>query len=100
MVDASDLPISIIVVGVGDAEFTTTKQMHSEVKKLTEHGNHIVRDVVQFACFKEYLNKYDETSGSFHLAKHLLADIPNQLVTYMKFKQISPKNIKIFPCVK
>jgi hypothetical protein len=31
-------------------------------------------------------------AGGFHLAKHLLADIPEQLVAYMKMKGILPKN--------
>lgn len=92
--------MSIVVVGIGDVEFTTTTMMQSEVKRLSQHGSHTVRDILQFACFKEYLDKYDETSGSFHLAKYLLADIPNQLVTYMKLKGFLPKNNRILPCVK
>lgn len=74
----SDLPVSVIIVGVGDADFTQmvildgdSNLLHS--KKL---GKYISRDIVQFIPFKEVHN------DPVLLAKKVLEEVPKQMVNY------------------
>ena len=49
------------------------------------------RDIVQFVPFRDFLNQPDMQRASADLARALLAEIPNQLVSFMKTKGIAPK---------
>ena len=67
-------------------------RLEEDTGKLSHNA---ARDILKYAQFNEFLEKYDVMAGGFHLAKHLLADIPEQLVSYMKMKGILPKNKEI-----
>lgn len=86
--------MSILVVGIGPSSFTSMDRLEENTRKLTQNSRNIARDIVQYVAFQAYLDKYDE-AGSFHLVKHLLADVPEQLVAYMQMKGIVPKNKEI-----
>lgn len=92
IIEASELPMSVLVVGIGPTTFTSLTRLEEDTKKLSHNGHKTARDILQYAQFNEFLDKYDDVAGGFHLAKHLLADIPEQLVAYMKMKGILPKN--------
>lgn len=98
--EASDLPMSILVVGIGPTSFTSMNRLEGDTRRLSLNGRNNTREIVQYAGFSEFLDKYDITTGSFHLTKQLLADIPEQLVAYMKMKGIVPKNNEILSNLK
>jgi len=75
----SILPMSIIIVGVGTGTFEMMKELDDDEGKL------FTRDCVQFVKFHDYFGKPHE------LAKDVLAEVPNQLLGFMKSKKILPK---------
>jgi len=74
------LPMSIIIIGVGDNKFEKLKELDGD-GKLTS-----TRDCVQFVRFRDYANKSIELLG-----QDTLKEIPIQFLKYMKMKQIIPK---------
>ncbi|ELR17203.1 copine VIII, putative [Acanthamoeba castellanii str. Neff] len=86
IVDASDLPFSIIIVGVGDADFKDMDNLDSDDRLLrTRTGKTATRDIVQFVPFRDYKRKhYSE------LARVTLAELPKQLTDYYKAHNIAP----------
>merc|ERR550517_797605 len=88
IIKASSLPVSIIIVGVGDADFTEMNALDSD-DRLLRHGNLVARrDIVQFVELRKFV------SGAFSskelLAKSILAEIPAQLSSWMKMKGFKP----------
>ncbi|XP_054163159.1 copine-9-like [Oppia nitens] len=96
IVNASKLPISIIIVGVGNADFAAMDELDSDDVRLQVDGKYAERDIVQFVPLNRYLSK----NGPFvrsqaDLAKEVLAEIPDQMTGYMKSRGFKP--IKIVP---
>jgi hypothetical protein len=82
VVDASELPLSIIIVGVGNEKFKMMKELDSDGGLLRdENGRTAKRDVVQFVKFKKY-----SAAGAHVLAEKVLKEVPDQLVGYMQMK--------------
>ena len=55
IVQASNLPISIIIVGVGEEKFKQMKMLDSDDELLRDsQGNRASRDVVQFVKYRKY----------------------------------------------
>lgn len=82
----------IHLVGVGDADFESMEELDSDDVRLTADGRYAERDIVQFVP----LNKFMSNTGSFiksqtDLAKEVLAEIPEQLTSFMKSRGIKPK---------
>lgn len=73
---ACHLPLSIVVIGVGNADFT-------DMNKL-DRGNTIDRDIVQFVNFRQYKDAPEV------LRAKVLEEIPDQFLQYMKMKGIAP----------
>jgi hypothetical protein len=95
IVAASDLPLSIIIVGVGDADFEAMKELDGDEVRLTspDDGKVAVRDIVQFVAFRNFLRdgvNNPETSR-LRLAKEVLAEVPEQFLGYMTANRIVPK---------
>ena len=84
------MPLSIIIVGVGNADFDAMDELDGDTVRLTApDGRMAVRDIVQFVPFRNCLRN-SEISGH-QLAKEVLAEIPNQFIGYMKANGIVPK---------
>ena len=82
IIDASDLPISIIIIGVGHEAFENMKELDSDGGLLRDsRGRTAKRDIVQFVKFNEYA-----ASGPTALAEEVLREVPDQLVGYMMMK--------------
>ena len=77
------MPCSVIIVGVGDADFGKMEELDGDKKKLKNMAGQLAeRDVVQFVKFRGLCEK-----GIQAVAKQVLAEIPAQFVDYMvKFK--------------
>ena len=55
IVEASKLPISIIIIGVGNANFKNMIELDSDFSLLKDNkGNQCIRDIVQFVPYNEY----------------------------------------------
>lgn len=86
IVAASYLPMSIILVGVGNADFTNMNMLDSDDGKLkAPSGSKAARDIVQFVPFNKFVN------DPARLAAETLAELPKQVVQYMKLKNIKPR---------
>ncbi|KAL3205917.1 hypothetical protein MRX96_052914, partial [Rhipicephalus microplus] len=77
IVQASLLPMSIIIIGVGNADFTAMEVLDGDVVQLSSGSHQSERDIVQFVP----LNKFLQGAGSWQskqvrLAKEVLAEIP------------------------
>lgn len=85
VVKASRLPLSIIVVGIGNADFGPMETLDGDEHVLKDsYGNPVLRDIIQFVPFNKF-----HGNGTL-LSKEVLAEVPAQLVEYMKLKKISP----------
>eukprot|EP01083_Nonionella_stella_P054853 144768_1 len=80
----SNLPISIIIVGVGNADFAAMHELDGDDHGLmNSKGKYAKRDIVQFVRLNAY-NSLNE------LSKETLMEIPKQFVSYAKFHGIVP----------
>ena len=65
VVAASRLPLSIVIVGVGPADFSAMERLDADDHKLVDsRGVAAARDIVQFVPFREYCGagmSYDVT---------------------------------------
>jgi len=86
IVYASAQPFSIIIVGVGSADFRAMDALDGEGDKLLrdDRGNVAKRDIVQFVPFRDYEDNADK------LAKKVLSEIPDHICHYYKVNNITP----------
>uniref|UniRef100_A0A8C6Z066 Copine-3 n=1 Tax=Nothoprocta perdicaria TaxID=30464 RepID=A0A8C6Z066_NOTPE len=86
IVHASKLPMSIIIVGVGQADFKAMEFLDGDngvLKPLT--GEPAARDIVQFVPFQQFRNAPREA-----LSQMVLAEVPKQLVSYYRLQGWPP----------
>ena len=133
---ASVLPMSIIIIGIGDADFggkflssslvsvkflfwqtltsalwaqnllptpivahiptlvlAAMEQLDADDMRLFAAGQYAERDIVQFVPFRDFIGgRYGQNLqlGQAHLAKEVLAEVPDQITGYMKKHGIKP----------
>ncbi|KAL4361163.1 hypothetical protein GQ457_04G035910 [Hibiscus cannabinus] len=88
LVKASDLPLSILIVGVGGADFKEMEILDADKGERLESstGRVASRDIVQFVPFRDVQN--EGTS----VVQSLLAELPTQFLTYMRSRDIKPNS--------
>uniref|UniRef100_A0A8D8RDH1 Copine-3 n=1 Tax=Cacopsylla melanoneura TaxID=428564 RepID=A0A8D8RDH1_9HEMI len=91
IVSASVLPMSIIIVGVGTADFTLMETLDADTVALEANGVKQSRDIVQFVPFNKFMGGGDPRTARLRLAREVLAEIPVQFVSYMKTNNIAPR---------
>lgn len=80
LVSASSLPLSVIIIGVGNADFADMNELDSDGKVLTDaRGFKAQRDIVQFVALKDVRRK-----GDVSLGQTTLAELPAQVETYYR----------------
>lgn len=86
IVRATSLPLSIIIIGVGNNNFESMEVLDADDKPLFSKtlNKQMERDIVQFVPYSQY--KHDPV----RLAKETLEEVPRQLVSYMNSKHIPP----------
>ncbi|XP_052780413.1 copine-8-like isoform X2 [Mya arenaria] len=100
IINASTLPMSIIIVGVGNAEFDAMNVLDGDGQRLGHHGKYADRDIVQFVPFRDFLSgRYgnDINLSKAALAKSVLAEVPDQVIQWMKKHGIKPKPQRPIP---
>uniref|UniRef100_H2YRM3 Uncharacterized protein n=1 Tax=Ciona savignyi TaxID=51511 RepID=H2YRM3_CIOSA len=87
IVRASRLPMSIIIVGVGNADFTAMEFLDGDDGVLTSFvdGSKAVRDVVQFVPFRKF-----KMSSVSALSSSVLGEIPQQVTEYFSMQNLPP----------
>ena len=94
--NASSLPLSIIIIGVGNAEFDNMEELDGDVVRLSSNGRYAARDIVQFVPFRDFLKgSGDPRTARLRLAREVLAEVPDQVISYMKVNNITPQPPKI-----
>jgi hypothetical protein len=80
------MPLSIIIVGVGNADFSAMDQLDADEVPLysQRYRRHMDADIVQFVPFREFEH------NPMLLAKETLTELPNQLLNFMRTKGINP----------
>uniref|UniRef100_A0A4W3GSZ4 Copine Va n=1 Tax=Callorhinchus milii TaxID=7868 RepID=A0A4W3GSZ4_CALMI len=91
IVNAAKLPMSIIIVGVGQAEFDAMVELDGDDIRVSSRGRLAERDIVQFVPFRDYIDRTgNHVLSMARLAKDVLAEIPDQFISYMKTRSIKP----------
>lgn len=84
IIDASALPMSILIVGLGDRKFDSLMMLDGDSKvPKDKQGRSPVRDIVQFVKFSPQMSIQE-------LSEELLAELPHQIVEYFHMKKIIP----------
>ncbi|XP_078144387.1 copine-9-like isoform X1 [Centroberyx gerrardi] len=92
VVSAASLPMSIIIVGVGPAEFDAMEELDGDEVRVSSRGRLAERDIVQFVPFRDYIDRSgNQVLSMARLAKDVLAEIPEQLLSFMKSRGIEPR---------
>uniref|UniRef100_A0A8C3AKE6 Copine-3 n=1 Tax=Cyclopterus lumpus TaxID=8103 RepID=A0A8C3AKE6_CYCLU len=85
IVEASRLPMSIIIVGVGGADFSEMEFLDSDDKLLrSPRGDVASRDIVQFVPFRDF------QGNSVALAQSVLAELPDQVASFFNSHNVKP----------
>uniref|UniRef100_A0A673ZV76 Copine-9-like n=1 Tax=Salmo trutta TaxID=8032 RepID=A0A673ZV76_SALTR len=92
VVNAAALPMSIIIIGVGPAEFDAMEELDGDEVRVSFRGHFAERDIVQFVPFRDYMDRSgNQVLSMARLAKDVLAEIPEQLLGFMKTRGIEPR---------
>mmetsp|Transcript_7431 Transcript_7431/g.15816 ORF Transcript_7431/g.15816 Transcript_7431/m.15816 type:complete len:108 (+) Transcript_7431:417-740(+) len=88
IVSSAMLPISIIIVGVGNADFGSMDVLDSDDERLVDNrGREQVRDNVQFV-------PYNDCKKDKNLLKNeVLMELPDQIEQYCEYKNIKVDDI-------
>ena len=86
LVEASYLPISVIIIGIGDADFSNMNFLDADDEPLIDkNGRKADRDLVQFVPFKKF-----SYNGEL-LANEVLEEIPKQVLEYYQHQKMPPR---------
>uniref|UniRef100_A0A8C7YY33 Copine-3 n=1 Tax=Oryzias sinensis TaxID=183150 RepID=A0A8C7YY33_9TELE len=86
IVRASRLPMSIIIVGVGGADFSAMEFLDGDDGLLrSATGEAAMRDIVQFVPFRQFQN-----AGTAVLAQNVLAELPDQVASFFNLFELIP----------
>jgi len=89
LVKAARLPLSIVIVGVGNADFGKMEVLDGDQGLCNSKGQRAERDLVQFVPFRDF------NGDMYLLAQRVLAEVPDQLVDYMRLVGKKPRPAQI-----
>jgi len=94
IVSASSLPLSILIVGVGNADFEAMDVLDGDDERLHNSSGIAERDIVQFVPLRQFqVQNMVDTQFSHAIAEALLEEIPGQLLSYMESARITPNPV-------
>lgn len=82
------LPLSVVVIGIGDKDFKDIKNICSRKHKYSSKDQEKLRNNIYFFPLKDFNFKYDL------VLNECLKEIPKQLVEYYSINKTSPDDIK------
>ncbi|XP_075899267.1 copine-3-like isoform X2 [Nelusetta ayraudi] len=86
IVNASRLPMSVIIVGVGGADFSAMEFLDGDDGILrSATGEAAARDIVQFVPFRQFQN-----AGTVALSQSVLAELPDQVASFFNLFELKP----------
>ena len=86
IVKASQYPLSVIIVGVGNAEFDSMEALDCDKGVLVDNAGHkAARDIVQFVPFRNF------GGNPVALAAEVLREVPSQLTEFMRVINYVPE---------
>lgn len=88
IVAASNLPLSIIIVGVGNEDFRAMEALDSDRQALRSGNDVATRDIVQFVELRKFFGS--QSYNRERLAQQVLAEVPKQLVSWMTQMGVKP----------
>ena len=89
LVEGSFLPLSVIIVGIGNADFGKMVILDgNDTPLVSTHNIKWLRDLVQFIHYNKYKNNEQR------LTKEILEEIPRQIVEYYTLNNYNPDKIK------
>uniref|UniRef100_H0XDP2 Copine-9 n=1 Tax=Otolemur garnettii TaxID=30611 RepID=H0XDP2_OTOGA len=78
--------------GVGSAPVTAMEELDGDEVRVSSRGRYAERDIVQFVPFRDYVDRSgNQVLSMARLAKDVLAEIPEQLLSYMRTRDIQPR---------
>lgn len=87
IVACSKLPISIIIIGVGNEDFSQMDKLDADVQPLkNSQGQPSARDIVQFVPFRDFAN------SQHSLAEAVLRELPKQIDQFYQMIGMVPPN--------
>ena len=88
LVEGSFLPLSVIIVGIGDADFSKMVQLDGDdIPLVSRKGVKRQRDLVQFVPF----NKFEGNEKK--LTEEVLDEIPRQVIEYYTLNFLYPEEL-------
>ena len=88
LVEGSFLPLSVIIIGIGNDHFQEMIQLDGDdIPLISSNGIKRMRDLVQFVPFNKYRNDPSE------LAAQVLEEVPRQIMEYYTMNNIFPYNL-------
>jgi hypothetical protein len=86
IVEGSFLPLSIIIVGIGDANFDNMVVLDGDDYGLTDSNGRVwMRDIVQFVPFKDF------EGDAIMLREQVLEEIPDQVTSFYQNIKLKPQ---------
>ena len=80
----AELPCSIIIIGVGNADFSAMEELDGDDGPLRNSaGQGVARDIVQFV-------EFNKSSARGDLAEQVLKEVPEQVCSYMERSGFTP----------
>ena len=77
LIDCAELPISVIIIGIGKANFKDMIILDGDEFPLTDHNGRVTkRDLVQFVMYDQF------KGGNQELSDEVLKEIPRQIEEY------------------
>jgi len=90
LVEGSFLPLSVIIIGIGDDPFKEMIILDGDnVPLFNSRGVKRMRDLVQFVPFNKYKNNPNK------LMEQVLEEVPRQVVEYYTMNNIYPQNLSM-----
>jgi hypothetical protein len=86
LIDCSYIPLSVIIIGIGDGDFSNMDKLDGDEELLVSSKGEIrKRDLVQFVKYNKF--KDDIIEGKKELKDEVLKEIPRQVEEYYELME-------------
>ena len=83
LVDCGELPLNVIIIGIGTAKFDDMYKLDGDEIRLTDYNGRVTkRDLVQFVEYEKFKKGGYSNNNSEELSEEVLKEIPRQVEEY------------------